>query len=193
MISLISNFFSDLFYYISVIVLLLGTMLYLLSFLAKLLPFLGQYVLPMQVFSVIFIFGGAYYVGDHHGYQRRVLEDQAEIARLNEEARGKELKAQEQINKLQSNLKKAKDENIAKQASIDARIDSGELRIPTSCSVQTSSDSSNGNGSKASEPERTFLKTTNALFIEADNAIEERNACILQYNEVRKTFNEVGK
>ena len=187
------SFFSDLFYYISLIVLLLGTMLYLLSFLAKLLPFLGQYVLPMQVFSVIFIFGGAYYVGDHHGYQRRVLEDQAEIARLNEEARDKELKAQEQINKLQSNLKKAKDENIAKQASIDARIDSGELRIPTSCSVQTSSDPSNGSTNQGSEPERTFLKATSALFTEADNAIEERNACILQYNEVRRTFNEMGK
>ena len=187
------SFFSELFYYISLIVLFLGTMLYLLSFLAKLLPFLGQYVLPMQVFSVIFIFGGAYYVGDHHGYQRRVLEDQAEIARLNEEARGKELKAQEQINKLQFNLKKAKDENIAKQISINTRIDSGELRVPSSCSVQTSSDPSNGSTNEGSEPERAFLKATSTLFIEADNAIEERNACILQYNEVRKTFNEVGK
>jgi hypothetical protein len=193
MISTVMSFFSELFYYISLIVLFLGTMLYLLSFLAKLLPFLGQYVLPMQVFSVIFIFGGAYYVGDHHGYQRRVLEDQAEIARLNEEARGKELKAQEQINKLQFNLKKAKDENIAKQISINTRIDSGELRVPSSCSVQTSSDPSNGSTNEGSEPERAFLKATSTLFIEADNAIEERNACILQYNEVRKTFNEVGK
>jgi hypothetical protein len=193
MISLIASFFSELFYYISLIVLFLGTILYLLSFLAKLLPFLGQYVLPMQVFSVIFIFGGAYYVGDHHGYQRRVLEDQAEIARLNEEARDKELKAQEQINKLQFNLKKAKDENIAKQTSINARIDSGELRIPSSCSVQTSPDTSNGSTNEGSEPERTFLKATSSLFIEADNAIEERNACIFQYNEVRRTFNEMGK
>ena len=193
MISTVMSFFSDLFYYISLIVLFLGTILYLLSFLAKLLPFLGQYVLPMQVFSVIFIFGGAYYVGDHHGYQRRVLEDQAEIARLNEEARGKELKAQEQINKLQFNLKKAKNENIAKQISINTRIDSGELRVPTSCSVQTSSDPPNGSTNEGSEPERTFLKATSTLFIEADNAIEERNACILQYNEVRRTFNEVGK
>jgi len=193
MISTVMSFFSELFYYISLIVLFLGTMLYLLSFLAKLLPFLGQYVLPMQVFSVIFIFGGAYYVGDHHGYQRRVLEDQAEIARLNEEARGKELKAQEQINKLQFNLKKAKDENIAKQISINTRIDSGELRVPSSCSVQTSSDPPNGSTNEGSELERTFLKATSTLFIEADNAIEERNACILQYNEVRKTFNEVGK
>jgi hypothetical protein len=190
MLGTIWTFFSDLFYYIALAVLLGGFGLYLLSYLAKLIPMLGSYALAMQVAGVLFMFGGTYYVSDHNGYQRRVLEDQAEIARLNAEARDKELKTQEQIAKLQSNLRKAKDDNMAKQASIDARIDSGELRVPSSCGVQTATDSSSGDGGKASEPERAFLKATNALFTEADNAIEERNACVAQYNEVRNRFNE---
>ena len=44
----------------------------------------------MQLSGVLFIFGGTYYVADHNGYQRRVTEDQAEIDRLNAEARAKE-------------------------------------------------------------------------------------------------------
>jgi len=192
MLNWLSWFFDDLFYWLALIALIGGAAAYALSYLVGFLPMLKPHAFIMKVVGLVLIILGGYYVADHHGYERRVAEDKAEIERLNAEAREKEVAVKKTIAKLQSNLTKAKDENKAKQVVTNARIDSGELRIPSSCSVQTTTDSSSGNGDSPSESERTFLKSVNDITIEANNRIEERNTCIRQYNEIREKFNEVG-
>lgn len=188
--SLIFAFFSNLFYYIALIVLLTGVGLYLLSYVTKLIPMLGKYALIMQLSGVLFIFGGTYYVADHNGYQRRVTEDQAEIDRLNAEARAKEEEVTKKFAEKDEQLRKAKNEIKSKQDAINSRIDSGELRLPSSCTVQASADTSTGDTNKGSESDRQAIKDIVAIATEGDEAILERNQCVAKYEEVRRIFNE---
>jgi len=131
---------------------------------------------------------GAY---EHHaGYQARVEEDQAEIMRLNEEARAKEAELTTKLAVANSTLKRAKDDVKTKQANLVARADSGELRLPT-CSVQTSADAGtpSGNTTNESDTERQAIKDLIAIAAEGDTAITQLNACIATYNSVRQTVN----
>lgn len=189
MFSLLWTFFDNILYYLALASLFVGALLYFLSYFAKILPVVATYALMMKIIGIVLCFTGVYYVSDHHGYQRRVVEDQVEIDRLNNEARAKEQVLNEKIGKNQLLLRKAKDELKTKQANINARIDSGELRLPTSCAVQASSGSTVSDGTQGSESNRQAIKDIVALTTEGDKAILERNACISQYNEVRDTLN----
>jgi len=189
MFSLLWTFFDNILYYLALASLFCGALLYFLSYFARILPIVATYALMMQIIGVLLCFTGVYYVADHHGYQRRVVEDQVEIDRLNNEARAKEQVLNEKIGKNQLLLRKAKDELKTKQASINARIDSGELRLPTSCAVQASSGAAVSDGTEGSESNRQAIKDIVALTTEGDKAILERNSCISQYNEVRDTLN----
>ena len=144
---------------------------------------------PWVILGAILTLLGVYSYGHHSGYQERVTEDQIEIARLNDEARTKEQALNEKIGKNQLLLKKAKDELKSKQASINSRIDSGELRLPSSCPVQTPTDTAPSDGGQGSQSDRQAIKDIVTLTTEGDKAIIERNACIQQYNEVRETLN----
>ena len=193
MFSLLWTFFDNILYYLALASLFGGALLYFLSYFAKILPFVATYALMMQIIGIVLCFLGVYYVADHHGYQRRVVEDQVEIDRLNGEARAKEQVLNEKIGKNQLLLRKAKDELKTKQADINARIDTGELRLPTSCAVQTASSAATSDGNQGSQSDRQAIKDIVALTTEGDQAILERNACIVQYNQVKETLNEVGK
>ena len=151
---------------------------------------LKPHALVMKVAGLVLIILGGYYVSDHHGYERRVAEDKAEIERLNGEARAKEAELGQKLSRATSQLKKAKDDIKTKQASIDTRIDSGELRIPTTCGVQASADASNGNQTDGADASRQAIKDIVAIASEGDRAIVKLNACISQYNEVMQTVNE---
>ena len=186
----LSWFFDDLFYWIAVIALGVGAVAYVLSYLVGFLPMLKPHALVMKVAGLVLIILGGYYVSDHHGYERRVAEDKAEIERLNTEARAKEAELGQKLSRATSQLKKAKDDIKTKQASIDARIDSGELRIPTTCGVQASADASNGNQTDGADASRQAIKDIVAIASEGDRAIVKLNACISQYNEVMQTVNE---
>ena len=94
---------------------------------------------------------------------------------------------------LNKQLAKAKDEIKQKQLSIDQRIDSGELRLPSSCSVQSSADTPPGDGGKGSESDRQAIKDIVSITTDGDSAIKDLNACISKYNEVRDRFNKVLK
>ena len=193
MFSLLWTFFDNILYYLALASLFGGALLYFLSYFAKIFLFVATYALMMQIIGIVLCFTGVYYVADHHGYQRRVVEDQVEIDRLNGEARAKEQALNEKIGKNQLLLRKAKDELKTKQADINARIDTGELRLPTSCAVQTASSADTSDGSQGSQSDRQAIKDIVALTTEGDQAILERNACIVQYNQVKETLNEVGK
>jgi len=186
----LSWFFDDLFYWIAVIALGVGAVAYVLSYLVGFLPMLKPHALVMKVAGLVLIILGGYYVSDHHGYERRVAEDKTEIERLNGEARAKEAELGQKLSRATSQLKKAKDDIKTKQASIDARIDSGELRIPTTCGVQASADASNGNQTDGADASRQAIKDIVAIASEGDRAIVKLNACISQYNEVMQTVNE---
>jgi hypothetical protein len=150
---------------------------------------------PWVILGAIFTLIGVYSYGHHSGYQERVTEDQIEIARLNEEARSKESQLAKQKQATNVALRKAKDAITQKQSDIDKRIDSGELRLPTSCGVQASPDArtANGNGKVQSDFSRQVIKDIVSIATEGDRAIVQLNACIDFYNTVRSQVNEMEK
>ena len=188
----LSWFFDDLFYWIAVIALLGGAAAYVLSYLVGFLPMLKPHALIMKVVGLVLVISGGYYVADHRGYERRVAEDKAEIERLNTEARAKEAELGQKLARATSQLKQAKNDIKTKQASIDARIDAGELRLGSQCSVQAdaNSTSSGGNTANGADIERQTIKDIVAIATDGDIAITQLNTCINTYNQVRQTVNE---
>jgi hypothetical protein len=190
MLSWLSWFFDDLFYWIAVIATVAGAIAYVLSYLVGFLPMLKPHALIMKAVGLLLVIAGGYYVSDHHGYQRRVDEDKAEIERLNGEARAKEVELGQKLARATSQLKQAKNDIKTKQASINARIDAGELRLPSTCGVQASADAPNGNQANGAESDRQAIKDIVSIASDGDKAIVKLNACISQYNEVMQTVNE---
>ena len=190
MLSWLSWFFDDLFYWIAVIATVAGAIAYVLSYLVGFLPMLKPHALIMKAVGLLLVIAGGYYVSDHYGYQRRVDEDKAEIERLNGEARAKEVELGQKLARATSQLKQAKNDIKTKQASINARIDAGELRLPSTCGVQASADASNGNQADGAQSDRQAIKDIVAIASDGDKAIVKLNACISQYNEVMQTVNE---
>jgi len=182
------EFFANIFLYIAYCVLILAILVHVVSYM---LP-LGTYKFPVQIVSLILILLGGYYVADHHGYERRVAEDQAEIIRLNDEARAKEAELNKKLSGVTTALVKARNDVKTKQSSINSRIDSGELRLPSSCPVQATTDATSprGDSTDDSKSERQAIKDIAAIAADGDIAITQLNACIDTYNKVRQTVNE---
>ena len=194
MLSLMFGFFSDLFYILCVIALCAGIVASILSILARFIPFIGTYALIFQILGFVLTLGGSYYVGSHNGYEKRVLEDQAEIERLNGEARAKEAQLDKQKQATNVALRKVKDAINQKQSDINKRIDNGELRLPTASCVQTGTNAGNDrSGEVQSDSSRQAIKDIVAIATEGDRAIVQLNACIDFYQTVRGQVNEVGK
>lgn len=145
---------------------------------------------PWLIIGAICTLLGVYFYGHHEGYQERVSEDQAEIIRLNTEARAKEDELNRKLVQTGIALRKARDDIKTKQISINARIDSGELRLPTSCAVQTNPGTPNDSGANGTQSDKQALKDIVAIAADGDAAIVSLNTCISQYNQVRDTVNE---
>jgi hypothetical protein len=146
---------------------------------------------PWLIIGGICIVLGTYKYGTHTGYKERDAEMQAEIARLNEESRAKEQKLAQDLNNTSSQLREANDVVTKKQTDLDAAIRAGRVRLNSSSCVQaaTSAASASGNQTEASESERETLRLIAQLAAEGDRAINELNACIAAYNQVRDTIN----
>jgi hypothetical protein len=144
---------------------------------------------PWVIIGAICAVLGVYFYGHHQGYEQRVAEDQAEIVRLNEQARAKEADLNIKLMGVKSALRKATDDVKAKQSSLNARIDSGELRLPSNCPVQTSADAPTGDTTDAGQSERQAIKDIVSIVSEGDIAITQLNACIDTYNKVREAVN----
>ena len=145
---------------------------------------------PWLIIGAICAVLGVYFYGHHAGYQERVAEDQAEIIRLNDEARAKEVELNAKVKNLSKSLQKATNEIISNKSALNARVDSGELRLPSTCTVQADSGSTAGDRNNASQSERETVKALIAIAADGDIAINNLNSCIAQYNEVMKTVNE---
>ena len=146
---------------------------------------------PWMIIGGICIVLGTYKYGTHTGYKERDAEMQAEISRLNEESRAKEQKLAQDLNQTSSQLREANDVVTKKQTDLDAAIRAGRVRLNASSCVQaaTSAASASGNNAEASESERETLRLIAQLAAEGDRAINELNACIAAYNQVRDTIN----
>jgi len=145
---------------------------------------------PWMILGAITAASLVYFYAHHVGYVKRDQEMQLEIARLNGEAREKEQKLSQDLNNTSSQLKEANDVVTKKQTDLDAAIRSGRMRLNTSCvPASTSSTTASGDNSKASESERETLLLIAQLAAEGDRAINELNACIAAYNQVRDTIN----
>ena len=144
---------------------------------------------PWFIIGAICAVLGVYFYGHHQGYEQRVAEDQAEIIRLNEQARAKEAELSKKLTGITSALAKARNDVKDKQSSINARVDSGELRLPSSCAVQASADAGVTNPANDGKSERETLKAIVAIAADGDLAITQLNACITTYNQVREAVN----
>ena len=147
---------------------------------------------PWFIIGAICAVLGVYFYGHHTGYQERVAEDQAEIIRLNDEARAKEVELNKKLSGVTSALVKARNDIKDKQSNINSRVDSGELRLPSSCPVQADSNpgATGGNTTNAGQSDRQAIKDIVAIVADGDAAITQLNTCINTYNQVRQTVNE---
>ena len=145
---------------------------------------------PWMILGAITAASLVYFYAHHVGYVKRDQEMQLEIARLNGEAREKEQKLAQDLNNTSSQLKEANDVVTKKQTDLDVAIRSGRMRLNTSCvPASTGSTTASGNNTQASESERETLLLIAQLAAEGDRAINELNACIAAYNQVRETIN----
>ena len=146
---------------------------------------------PWMIIGAICVVLGTYKYGTHSGYKQREAEMQAEIARLNEESRAKEQKLAQDLNNTSSQLLEANNAITQKQSALDRAISAGRVRLPATSCVQaaTSAAVASGNNTETSESERETLRLIAQLAAEGDRAINELNACIAAYNQVREAIN----
>jgi hypothetical protein len=134
---------------------------------------------------------GVYFYGHHKGWIERDMEMQVEIAKRNEESREIERNMTSKLNANATKLEEANNAITEKSTALDRAIRAGRLRLPSASCVQaaTSTASASGNQTEASESERETLRLIAQLASEGDRAINELNACITAYNQVRETIN----
>jgi hypothetical protein len=137
--------------------------------------------------ALLLTFGGGYFYGK---YVEREIQ-QAEVNRLNAEARAKEQALAAAVTTTAEALRKTNEKAKTATKQRDAAIDSGalKLRLKTTCPVPASADTApspgSGGGETSAELDRETSKALIAITEEADRAIEKLNACITLYNNAR--------
>lgn len=140
-------------------------------------------------------FGFGYYKGGMDEF----LKKQAEIAKLNDEARQKEQALVTAVQTQATQLVKAEQNAKLLSQKRNTDIDSGalKLRIPVKtpvCSVQATTDAEPtgrpDTGTAEIQPE--VAKAILAIGDEADTTVRKLNACIAVYNQVREMLNQKG-
>jgi hypothetical protein len=137
--------------------------------------------------ALLLTFGGGYFYGK---YVEREVQ-QAEVDRLNTEARAKEKALTTAVTTTADALRKTNEKAKLATKERDAAIDSGalKLRVPvkTTCPVPASSDtavaSRDSGGEARTELDPAFGKALFAIAEEGDRAITKLNACISLYNQ----------
>lgn len=137
--------------------------------------------------ALLLTFGGGYFYGKH--VEREV--QQAEVDRLNTEARAKEQALATAVTTTADALRKTNEKAKLATKERDAAIDSGtfKLRVPvkTTCPVSTSPDTpaptGDSGGEARTELDPAFGKALFEIAEEGDRAIQKLNACISLYNQ----------
>jgi hypothetical protein len=139
------------------------------------------------LFALMLVFGGGYWYGGHVEKEAQ----QAEVDRLNTEARAKEKALAEAVTTTANALRVSNEKAKIATRQRDAAIDSGayKLRVPvkTSCPVPAATDTTapagDSGGAPSAELDPAFGKALFELTDEGNRAIEKLNACIDLYNQ----------
>lgn len=142
-----------------------------------------------------------YSYGHHKGWIERDVEMQAEIAKANEEARLVERNMTEQINTTATKLQEANNAVNEKQSALNRAIAAGRVRLPAPSCVQAPASTAPApvNQQAAAQPdraadqpsdaERETLRLIAQIAADGDKAINQLNACVDAYNQVREQIN----
>ena len=137
--------------------------------------------------ALLLAFGVGYFYGKHVESEAQ----QAEVDRLNTEARAKEAALTAAVTTTADALRKTNEKAKLATKQRDAAIDSGalKLRVPvkTTCPVPASADTAvaagDNRGEASAELDRETAKNLIAIAEEGDRAITKLNACISLYNQ----------
>jgi hypothetical protein len=134
---------------------------------------------------------GLYFFGHHNGWEKRDAEMQAEIALKNEQVRQTEHKLNEQLAITSTKLSEANDAITEKQTSLDRAIRAGRVRLPSASCVQAAGGSTTPSGAPqtGSESDTETLRLIAQIAADGDRAINQLNACITAYEQVREAAN----
>jgi prophage endopeptidase len=161
---------------------------------------------PAIALAGLLLVGGFYKYGYSNGWDSRDSEMQAAIAQKNEEARQTEQKLAEVVQAKETELRKANDVINKKQTDLTAAIRAGRVRFPAAASCpQTSASAPAAAGDRdqarsqpdptpdadpgPSESERQTLQLIAQIAAEGDRAINQLNACIDAYENMRTIIN----
>jgi hypothetical protein len=156
---------------------------------------------PWMILGAVFLAISLYFYGHHKGWAERNAEMQAEIAIKNEESRAKEQEMGNKLNEQSTKLQEANNVLNEKQTALDRAIRSGRVRISSSSCVQTPTNSTtpSTNTETRGEPDRQVNENSDAeratlqaiaqIVADGDKAINQLNACIDAFNQVRETVN----
>ena len=139
--------------------------------------------------ALLLTFGGGYFYGKHVEKEA----EQAEVDRLNTQARAKEAALTAAVTTTADALRKTNEKAKLATKERDAALDSGalKLRVPTktTCPVPTSPDTAiaagDNRGEARAELDPAFGKAIFEITDEGNRAIEKLNACITLYNNAR--------
>ena len=134
---------------------------------------------------LVLVFGGGYCTGKHYEQEAQ----QAEVDRLNTEARAKEKALADAVTTTANALRVSNEKAKMATKQRDAAIDSGalKLRVKASCPVPAAADpaaaAGSGGGEASAELSPEVGKALFAIAEEGDRAITKLNACISLYNQ----------
>ena len=145
--------------------------------------------------ALLLAFGGGYW----YGGKKEKEAQQAEVDRLNTEARAKEAALTAAVTTTADALRKTNEKAKLAAKERDSAIDSGalKLRVPvkTTCPVPTSPDTAVASGDSPREAraelDPAFGKALFAITDEGNRAIEKLNACIDLYNKALESQKEI--
>jgi len=158
---------------------------------------------PWLIIGAIVVAISVYFYGHNKGWNQRDAEMQVEIAKKNEESRAKEQELGQKLNEQSSKLLEANNGIAEKQTALDRAIRSGKLRLNASSCVQAPTNpatptgdrnqapsQSNGQTDTAADADRETLAAIAQIVADGDKAVNQLNACIDAYNQVRGTLND---
>jgi hypothetical protein len=160
---------------------------------------------PTLALVAVLAMGGCYKYGHSSGWDQRDAEMQLEIAKKNEEARAKEQEMAKAVADKETELRKANNVVAQKQTDLNRLIASGRVRLPSASCPQASPSAAiaSGNSNQApgqpdrspdpdtgpSESERQTLQLIAQIAADGDRAINQLNACIDAYDNMRNIIN----
>jgi hypothetical protein len=160
---------------------------------------------PAIALVAVVAMGGFYKYGYGNGWDDRDGEMQIEIARKNEEARAKEQELAKVVADKELQLRKVNDVVNKKQTDLDRAIRAGRMRLPGPSCPQAAASPAPATGDRdqarsepnpapdadsgPSESERETLKLIAAIAGDGDRAVNQLNACIDAYDNMRNIIN----